>query len=71
MNDVMVVSIVIVCAVAINRCVSNDCQLLIVVLRVTPYSSCCNACTVHTAYCWVGAGAIYRDRDIYRMCLPG
>ena len=45
---------------------SNDCQLLIVVLHVTPYSSRCNACTVHIAYCWVGAGAIYRDRDIYR-----
>ena len=28
MNDVMVVSIVIVCAVVISRCVSNDCQLL-------------------------------------------
>ena len=36
MNDVMVVSIVIVCAVAISRCGSNDRQLLIVVLHVTP-----------------------------------
>ena len=36
---------------------SNDCQLSIVALHVTPHSSCSNACTVHTAYCWVGAGA--------------
>ena len=36
MNDVMVVSIVIVWAVVISRCVSNDRQLLIGVLHVTP-----------------------------------
>ena len=42
-----------------------DCQLLIV-LHVTSYSSCRNACAVHTAYCWVGTEAIDRDRDIYR-----
>ena len=33
---------------------SNDCQLLIVVLHVTPYSSCCK---VRIGYCWVGPGA--------------
>ena len=38
MNDVMVVSIVIICAVVITRCGSNDRQLLIVVLHVTPSS---------------------------------